>query len=257
MTAPDSTRPDRVESDEVQRRAELAAALAELTGRIERAAAAAGRKPDEIRLVAVTKTFPAGDAALLTDLGVTDLGENRDQEAAPKAVRLGELRPAARPRWHMLGRLQRNKIRSVLRWADMVQSVDSQRLADGLHAAAGAAIDDGRRDAPLDVLLQVSLDADPARGGCPLAELPALADHVAGRSGLRLRGLMAVAPLDVEPDRAFAALQKVAATVRHDHPMVIELSAGMTGDLEAAIRHGSTCVRVGTALLGGRPLTSP
>lgn len=241
----------------MSRREELAGALAGLRLRIERAAAAAGRGPGEIRLVAVTKTFPALDAALLTDLGVTDLGENRDQEAGAKAAQVRELRPDATPRWHMVGRLQRNKARSVVRWADVVQSVDSVRLADALDTAVHRATDAGARHGPLDVLLQASLDDDPARGGCPLAQLDELADHVAGQRGLRLRGLMAVAPLGAGPDEAFARLQSAFDALCCRHPQADVLSAGMTGDLEVAIRHGSTCVRVGTALLGGRPLASP
>jgi len=240
------------------RRAELAAALAAVTGRIERAARAAGRDPATVRLLAVTKTFPARDAALLTDLGVADLGENRDQEAGPKAEELRRLRPHAAPRWHMVGRLQRNKASTVLRWADVVQSVDSTRLADALQRAARAAAGAGhRQDRPVVVLLQASLDGDPARGGCPLPDLPALAGHIAGLDRLLLRGLMAVAPLGADPDRAFDALRRAADALRAAHPQATELSAGMTADLEAAIRHGSTCVRVGTALLGGRPLASP
>lgn len=239
------------------REAQLADALAALTGRIATAAASAGRESAGIRVVAVTKTFPATDAALLVDLGITDLGENRDQEAVVKVGELRGLRPGAAPRWHMVGRLQRNKARSVAGWADVVQSVDSQRLADALHDAVGTAVDRGRRAGALDVLLQASIDGDPHRGGCPLADLPKLADHVADLSWLRLRGLMAVAPLDMDPDRAFEALQQAAVALRRDHPRAVELSAGMTADLEAAIRHGSTCVRVGTALLGYRPLASP
>jgi len=241
----------------VSRRDELATALARLTARIGRAASSAGRDPRSIRLVAVTKTFPAQDAALLTDLGVTHLGENRDQEGGQKADQLRLLRPDATVCWHMVGRLQRNKARTVLRWAAMVQSVDSPRLAGALDTAVRAALDAGGRARPLDVLLQASLDDDPTRGGCPLADLPALADQVAASDGLRLRGLMAVAPLGADPDRAFEALYRAAVAVQARHPEATELSAGMTGDLEAAIRHGSTCVRVGTALLGGRPLASP
>lgn len=242
---------------DVSRRDELASALARLTTRIERAAQQTGRDPAGIRLVAVTKTFPAQDAALLIDLGVTHLGENRDQEAGAKAAQLRRLRPHASPCWHMVGRLQRNKARTVVRWADMVQSVDSLRLADALHSAARVAIEGGYREGPLEVLLQASLDADPGRGGCPLADLPRLADHVAASDALRLRGLMAVAPLDADPDRAFEVLHGAAVALRAQHPGATEISAGMTGDLDAAIRHGSTCVRVGTALLGSRPLTSP
>lgn len=241
---------------EPDRRDHVAAALAEVRGRIDRAAAAAGRSGAVIRLVAVTKTFPATDAAILTDLGVTDLGENRDQEAGPKATLVRELRPEHPARWHMVGRLQRNKARSVVAWADAVHSVDSIRLADALCSASRVALDAGNRSAPLDVLLQASLDGDPARGGCPLTDIDALADHVAALSGLCLAGVMAVAPLGVEPDRAYATLREATATIRTRHPQATELSAGMSADLESAVRHGSTCVRVGTALLGGRPITS-
>lgn len=241
----------------MSRRDELAAALAGVRGRIAAAAAAAGREAAEIRLMAVTKTFPAADAALLTDLGIADLGENRDQEAGPKAALVRELRPDHTARWHMVGRLQRNKARSVVGWADLVHSVDSVRLADALCAAARVALDTGGRVTEVEVLLQASLDGDPARGGCPLTELDALADHVAGLAGLRLVGVMAVAPLGSDPDQAYDTLCRKAATIRTRHPHATELSAGMSADLESAIRHGSTCVRVGTALLGGRPIASP
>ncbi|NIH84236.1 YggS family pyridoxal phosphate-dependent enzyme [Amycolatopsis granulosa] len=242
---------------EQQRRDGIARALAAVDERIARACAAAGRPRAGVRLLAVTKTFPATDAALLTDLGQIDLAENRDQEAGAKAAEVRTLRPEARPRWHMVGRLQRNKARSVVRWADEVQSVDSVRLADALAKALHAAHEAGERSGPLDVLIQASLDDDPSRGGCPLARLGELADHVAGLDGLRLRGLMAVAPLGADPAEAFARLAGAAGDLRRDHPDAVELSAGMSGDLEAAIAHGSTCVRVGTALLGARGLASP
>jgi PLP dependent protein len=245
MTAPQS-----------QRRDELAAALAAVRERIGAACASAGRAAGEVRLIAVTKTFPATDAALLTDLGQLDLAENREQEATAKVAELAELRPDADVRWHMVGRLQRNKARSVARWAAEIQSVDSVRLAQALDRATGNARESGERAGPLDVLVQASIDGDPARGGCPLDDLPELAEEVAGSGELRLRGLMAVAPLGMAPDAAFAALAEAADRLRHDHPEATELSAGMTNDLEIAITHGSTCVRVGTALLGTRTLTS-
>jgi pyridoxal phosphate enzyme (YggS family) len=235
-----------------ERRTELAKALAAVEARIERACVAAGRDRAGVRLVAVTKTFPATDAALLTELGLTDLAENRDQEAGPKAAELARLRPAAGARWHMVGRLQRNKARSVVCWADEVQSVDSARLADALGKAVHS-----EQAPPLAVLVQASLDDDPGRGGCPLSELDGLADHVAATAGLALRGVMAVAPLGADPDRAFERLAVAAERLRRNHPAATELSAGMSGDLEQAIKHGSTCVRVGTALLGGRGLASP
>ena len=245
---------DRQDND---RRGELAAALAELRTRIADAAAAAGRNAEDITLVAVTKTFPASDGALLADLGLVDFGENRDQEAAPKIADFARLRPQARVNWHMIGRLQRNKARSVAGWADVVQSVDSQRLADALSKAAVAALADGRRSQPMEVLIQANLDAATHRGGCPVAELPALAEYVATLDGLTLRGVMAIAPLDADPDQAFERLATAAERLRAAYPQASVLSAGMTGDLECAIRHGSTCVRVGTALLGDRRLTSP
>jgi PLP dependent protein len=242
-------------ADPAGRPAQLAAAVEAVESRISRACAAAGRARDEVRLIAVTKTFPATDAALLADLGLKDLAENRDQEAAPKVAEFTALRPDTPVRWHMVGRLQRNKARSVVRWADEVQSVDSIRLADALNQAVQAVRAEGA--GVLDVLIQASIDGDPARGGCPLPELEALADHVAAAEGLRLRGLMAVAPLHADPDAAFERLARAGERLRRNYPGATEVSAGMSGDLEQAIRHGSTCVRVGTALLGGRGLASP
>lgn len=241
----------------IDRRTELSEALAEVHQRIDAATASAGRAPGSVRLVAVTKTFPAADAALLTDLGVVDLGENREQEATPKVAELRELRPEATVRWHMLGRLQRNKARAVARWAAEIQSVDSDRLADALDRAVGNAREAGDRTDPLDVLVQVSIDGDPTRGGAPLDTLKPLADQIARSGELRLRGIMAVAPLTMDPVDAFERLATAADRLREDHPEATELSAGMTGDLELAVTHGSTCVRVGTALLGTRGLASP
>jgi PLP dependent protein len=239
------------------RRAELAAALDEVRARIAAACRAAGRAPEDVRLLAVTKTFPVTDAALLCDLGMLDLAENREQEAVTKAADLRELRPEAPVRWHLVGRLQRNKARSVVRWAAEVQSVDSARLADALARATHSAIDTGERTDPLDVLVQASIDGDPARGGHPLDTLDALAEEITRKSDLRLKGIMAVAPLTMPPEEAFARLAEAAERLREDHSGATELSAGMTADLEVAITHGSTCVRVGTALLGSRGLASP
>ncbi|MQA14445.1 MAG: YggS family pyridoxal phosphate-dependent enzyme [Pseudonocardiaceae bacterium] len=235
---------------------ELAGALAAVRGRIAVACSAAGRDPSEVRLLTVTKTFPAADVALLTDLGLDGFAEARDQEAAPKVAELAALRPDSRPRWEMVGRLQRNKAGSVARWAHAVQSADSPRLVDALDRAARTAMTAGERAGPLPVLVQASIDGDPGRGGCPLAALPALADRVDGGDALHLAGVMAVAPLGTDPDEAFATLSAATERLRRDHPGATELSAGMSEDLEAAIRHGSTCVRVGTALLGGRRLIS-
>jgi pyridoxal phosphate enzyme (YggS family) len=244
------------EGDE-SRRAELAAALAEVRGRIAAAARAAGRDPAGIRLLAVTKTRPALDAALLTDLGVLDLAENREQEGAAKAAELAGLRPNAHVRWHLVGRLQRNKARSLARWAAQVQSVDTPRLAQALAKAVAAARAAGDRTGLLEVLVQASIDGDPDRGGCPIGDLPALAEEITRTGDLLLRGLMAVAPLAMDPDAAFEILGTAAERLRREHPDATELSAGMSADLEQAVAHGSTCVRVGTALLGTRGLASP
>ncbi|MGH3975849.1 MAG: YggS family pyridoxal phosphate-dependent enzyme [Pseudonocardiaceae bacterium] len=238
------------------RRDQLAAALERVRRRIAIACAAAGRDVTEVRLLTVTKTFPAADVALLADLGLRDVAEARDQEATVKVAEVAALRPSIPMRWHMVGRLQRNKTRSVARWAIQVQSVDSIRLAVALGAAACTAQQAGERDGAVGVLVQASLDGDPLRGGCPLPELEALADRVAAVPGLRLEGVMGIAPIGVVPETAFAGLAAAAQRLRRTHPGAVELSAGMSADLEQAIAQGSTCVRVGTAVLGDRPLTS-
>ncbi|WP_433756072.1 YggS family pyridoxal phosphate-dependent enzyme [Nocardia sp. CA-135398] len=235
------------------RTAELAANLADLNKRIGAACHAAGRAPGSVRLLPVTKFFPATDIAILHRLGCREFGESREQEATAKVAELTDL---ADVRWHMIGRLQRNKARVVARWAHAVHSVDSERLATALDAAARAALDAGERGEPVRVLVQVSLDEDPGRGGVAPEDLVALADRVATAPGLQLAGLMAIPPLDAVPDAAFARLAHLHALIRADHPEAIELSAGMSSDLESAIEHGSTCVRVGTALMGARPITS-
>ncbi|MDR7300564.1 YggS family pyridoxal phosphate-dependent enzyme [Haloactinomyces albus] len=240
-----------------QRRAEIAESLREVRQRIDAACRAAGRQAEEVELLAVTKTFPAGDAALLADLGVTALAENREQEARTKVAEFDTLRPRAGVRWHMIGQLQRNKARSVVRWADVVESVDSPRLAEALQRAAGQALEVGERQDPLDALVQVNLDERTGRGGCAPEEVPRLAEMINRMYEIRLRGVMAVAPLEGDPDVAFATLSRIAERVRHDFPEAEHISAGMSGDLESAVAHGSTRVRVGTGLLGGRRLVSP
>ena len=239
-----------------QRVAELAESLARVRERIAGAARAAGRDPGEVALLAVTKTFPAADVAALVDLGLADFGENRDQEGSAKAAELAALRPDADLRWQMIGNVQRNKARSVVSWAGQVQTVDSERLADALASSVRVAIDRGSRNGSLDVLVQASIDGDPKRGGCPLPDLVRLADLIGEKTELRLRGVMAIAPRESEPSQAFERLAGVVITLREHHPAATELSIGMSGDLEAAIASGSTCVRVGTALLGGRRLAS-
>ncbi|TYK47840.1 YggS family pyridoxal phosphate-dependent enzyme [Actinomadura decatromicini] len=228
-----------------ERRAELADALAALRARIGAACAAAGRDAAELTLIAVTKTFPASDVRLLAALGVTEVGENRDQEARPKAAECADL-PLT---WHFVGRLQTNKARAVAGYADVVHSVDRSRL---VRALSDAAARDGRA---IRCLVQVSLDpaeAAEGRGGAAPDAAPGLADEIAAADALELGGVMAVAPLGADPRPAFTRLAEVAAEIRRNHPDARIVSAGMSGDLEQAIACGATHLRVGTALLGGR-----
>jgi pyridoxal phosphate enzyme (YggS family) len=225
------------------RREQIAGNLADVRARIAAAAEAAGRDPAAVTLVAITKTRPATDVALLAELGVGDVGENRDQEGSAKRAATEALGPPPL-RWHMVGRLQTNKAKSVARWADVVQSVDRVELVGPLDRAAEHA---QRR---LGICLQVSLDGDPDRGGALPERIEGLAEQVAARHALELLGLMAVAPLGEEPEAAFGRLAEVQQAFLAQHPEATVLSAGMSGDLEAAVRLGATHVRVGTALLG-------
>ncbi|MGB7818191.1 MAG: YggS family pyridoxal phosphate-dependent enzyme [Ornithinibacter sp.] len=226
------------------RREELAASLGRVRERIEQAALAADRRPEGIELVVVTKFFPASDVDLLADLGVRNVGENRDQEAAAKCAELARREQLT---VHFIGQLQTNKVSSVVGYADVVQSVDRVKLARALGRACETA---GRR---LDVLVQVGLDTSGGRGGCAPADVPALAEVISSTPSLRLRGVMAVAPVDADPGAAFEKLQEVGAVVRGDHPDATWVSAGMSADLEEAVAAGATHLRVGSAILGSRP----
>jgi pyridoxal phosphate enzyme (YggS family) len=218
--------------------------------RIAAAARAAGRDPSSVRLIAVSKTWPAEAVRAVAALGQVDFGENRVQELLGKAGELADL-PL---RWHAIGQLQRNKAAAVARLGAVVHSVDRASLAGTLARAAESA---GRR---LDVLVQVDLGGpageEAARGGVAGADVPALAEEIARLAALRLRGLMAVAPRGEDPAPAFARLAAVAERIREDHPEAVEISAGMSGDLEQAIAAGATLVRVGTAIFGARVLHS-
>jgi pyridoxal phosphate enzyme (YggS family) len=232
--------------DDELRRAEVVSALGAVRARISAACASAGRDARTVTLVAVTKTFPAADVATLAALGVLDIGENKDQEARAK---IAELSGGPQPlgiRWHLVGRLQSNKARSVASYAQVVHTVDRPKLVRALADAAG------ERREPLDVFVQVSLDGDPERGGATPDAVPGLAAAIAERAELRLRGVMAVPPLGSDPRQEFARLAETSAALRREHPAADAISAGMSDDLEAAVEFGSTHVRVGTALLGRR-----
>ena len=228
------------------RRAEIESGLAAVRDRIDAACASVGRSSDEVTLVVVTKFFPASDVHLLADLGVTDIGENRHQEAVEKAAECADLDV----RWHFVGGLQSNKAAAVARYADVVHSVDRPKLVTGLGRGAA------ERGRGLDCLVQVSLDQPGATGrsGCEPDDVAALVERIGDAEGLRLRGVMGVAPLDGDADEAFARLAEVAAGVRAQVPEATWISAGMSADLEQAIRHGATHLRIGSAVLGTRPV---
>lgn len=223
---------------------DLARRLIEVDERITDAARAAGRDPREISRIVVTKFHPAALVERLYALGVRDVGENRQQELTAKAAEVGGT-PGLR--WHFIGQAQTNKARAIRASASVVHSVDRIKIADALDAAGEA--DEGA----LDVLLQVNLTDDPGRGGVAPAELEALAEHAAGCATLRVRGVMAVAPLDEEPAVAFERLAGHARTVRRVVPEATWVSAGMTGDFAEAIFAGATHLRIGTAITGPRP----
>jgi hypothetical protein len=243
-----------------ERESELSTALAALRDRLAVAAQAAGRDTADVELLPVTKFFPASDVAILWRLGCLSFGESREQEASAKIAEFQTLTGATDVAWHMVGQIQRNKAKHIAAWADTVHSLSTAKVAAALDRGALQAIDDGLRTNPVNVFVQISLDGDTERGGVDLgdpAAVDALCDQVAQADGLRLVGLMAIPPLGADPDEAFAALAAEHRRVQTNHPGATQLSAGMSGDLEAAVRHGSTCVRVGTALMGKRPLTSP
>ncbi|MFF5186389.1 YggS family pyridoxal phosphate-dependent enzyme [Streptomyces sp. NPDC000345] len=233
------------------RKDELAGNLAKVEERIARACAAAGRKREEVTLIVVTKTYPASDVRILSQLGVRHVAENKDQDAAPKAATCSDLSLS----WHFVGQLQTNKVRSVVGYADFVQSVDRARLVTALSKEAVRA---GRE---VGCLVQVALDAGDSargdRGGVAPGGIRELADLVAGSPGLRLDGLMTVAPLTGEyagrQRAAFERLMDLSTDLRRAHPAANMVSAGMSADLEEAVAAGATHVRVGTAVLGVRP----
>ncbi|MET7572630.1 YggS family pyridoxal phosphate-dependent enzyme [Streptomyces sp. NPDC005492] len=233
------------------RRDELAANLAKVEERIAAACAAAGRKREEVTLIVVTKTYPASDVRMLAELGVRHVAENRDQDAAPKAAECADL-PLS---WHFVGQLQTNKVRSVVGYADVVQSVDRSRLVSALSKEAE------RSGRELGCLIQVALDAGVSgrgeRGGVGPGGVGELADLVAESPALRLDGLMTVAPLTGEyagrQQEAFERLMDLSTDLRRAHPAANMVSAGMSADLEQAVAAGATHVRVGTAVLGVRP----
>lgn len=232
----------------MDRQTELAENLSEVNREIDAACQKFGRDRNEVRLIVVTKTWPASDVELLAKLGVTDVGENRDQEAKPKH---GEV--TADLTWHAIGQLQTNKAKSVATWADVVHSVDRVDLVKALAKAVAV------RTRPLRCLIQVNLDpksesaeAFEHRGGADESEVLQLAKLISSTPNLELTGVMGVAPLDADPEPAFIRLGEISAKLSSIYPDATWISAGMSGDYELAIKHGATHLRIGSSILGHR-----
>lgn len=220
----------------IDRRSEITSNLEAVRDQIVKAAISAGRSLDEITLIAVTKTFPASDVEILRDLGVTDFGENRDADAAPKAV-------AVAGTWHFQGQIQSNKLKSITSWANVIHSLDEIRHFEVIEKNATH---------PLDIFCQVSLDGSEGRGGVSEQKLYELAQAIEKSAVHRLQGLMAVAPLGVDPTVAFSKLSAIHKAFMADFPKADKLSAGMSGDFKEAIAYGATHIRIGSQILGSR-----
>lgn len=227
----------------------LAGRLAAVREDIARAADDAGRDPESLTLVAVTKFHDLDIIDALYELGVRDFGENRHPESRNKAARLHEI-AAGDARMHFIGQLQRNKARQVGRYADVIESIDRVELVDAL---ATLEREDGRR---VDVTIQLSLDGDTSRGGVMLTEAPELARRILDTDTLNLRGVMAVAPIGADTDEVFASVRRVSEQIREFAPDADWCSMGMSHDFRSAISQGATHLRIGTAITGMRP-TAP
>lgn len=227
------------------RLADIQSNLEKINSRIAEACSRSKRNISEITLIAVTKTYPASDVDLLKQLGIENVGENKDQEASGKISQVKE-----KFSWHFIGQLQSNKAKSVVTYAELVHSVDRLSLAKELQKSASAIAKKQK------VLIQVDLDQsgpDSSRGGVWPADLAALAQFISQSENLELAGLMSVAPLGENPSEAFERLAQIRSDFLKNYPNAVILSAGMSEDLEAAIEHGATHLRIGSALLGERP----
>lgn len=218
------------------RRSEIESNLTEVRQRIAASAQTVGRDPSEITLVVVTKNFPVSDIEILKGLGISNFGENRDQEAAPKAANVAAT-------WHFQGQIQSNKLKSICAWASVIHSLDEQRHFDIIEKFASR---------PLQIFLQVNLDGTLGRGGASIESLFPLAQAVENHRSHSLVGLMAVAPLGIDSDMAFSRFVLIHKEFLKSFPAATRLSAGMSGDYESAISHGATHLRIGSSILGQR-----
>jgi pyridoxal phosphate enzyme (YggS family) len=229
------------------RASELASRLEVVRGEIAAAAESHGRTAADVTLIVVTKTWPTSDIRILADLGVTDIGENRHPEAEDKARELAGLGLT----WHFVGQIQTNKANRIAGYADLVHSVDSVRLAQRLNTGAHS------HDRVVDCLVQISLDpgrSSAGRGGVDPSDAGSVAAAIDTAGMLRIRGVMGVAPLGGDADAAYRKLVEVQRDLQQDYPQATLVSAGMSGDFTTAIAAGATHVRVGSAVLGDRPL---
>ena len=220
----------------MNRHDEIASNFAVVQDRISKAASRAGRSADEITLIAVTKGFPVSDVDILSQLGVTNFGENRDSDAAPKAASVSGT-------WHFQGQIQSNKLKSITSWSSVIHSLDEIKHFEIIEKTAPH---------PLEIFCQVSLDGSAGRGGSSVEKLNELATAIENSSRHRLLGLMAVAPLGVQPSEAFSQLSVIHKAFMVDFSNANKLSAGMSGDFEEAIAHGATHIRIGSSILGSR-----
>ena len=228
------------------RKVQLEQNLSATRAEIERLAAQSGRKPPQ--LLPVTKFHPAADIALLADLGVTDVAENREQEARAKAAEFPQLH------FHMIGQIQTKKANHVARWAASVHSLDSLKLAHALERGVSLAKERGERESNLPVFIQVSADGDGARGGVTPDALDEVVRAVEEAQHLELAGLMVVPPLDADAGEVFRNVRGEVDRLSSELDRPLKMSAGMSADMAEAIAAGSDIVRVGTSIMGPRPV---
>lgn len=236
------------EKSKIERTEEINANLASVKERVTSALKSAGRGLEEVTLIAVTKTFPVSDVEILYDLGLRNFGENRDQEGSAKAPEID-----ADSIWHFQGQIQSNKLKSIIKWADVIQSLDELRHATTLHDL----LRKNETNSAMDIFIQVSLDflkeIEPTnRGGVQPSELEPFIEHLLEFSTLNPIGLMAVAPTGIEPELAFSKLAEIHQGIQIIYPAITKLSAGMSNDFESAISHGATHLRIGSQILGVR-----
>lgn len=218
---------------------EIANALENVEERIRKAAATAGRKRSELTLIAVTKTYPVSDVQILSDLGVSDFGENRSDEGSEKSQLISA-------NWHFQGQVQGRKLKDIVSWASYIHSIDS---GEHITKLSRICLEKNRE---ISIFLQFSLDGAPDRGGVRADELGNLADQVVADPNLHLAGLMCVPPVEYGFDRAFSEIAKVHSAFKMGFPDAVGLSAGMSSDFEVAIAYGATHLRVGSEILGSR-----